>query len=130
MPKLLVALTFFVLLIPSLALASPLPTPTTRRNPFRPLPTPTTTPLDKQRPPLEQYPLSTLSLTAIITNMEGELFASMEIPSGVGFKVKPGTILGESGARVTEVLKNGIVVEERSNGELVRKEIPLRKKAS
>lgn len=98
-----------------------------KRNPFQPIATPVPEPSQLKRPPLEQYPLSALKLTAIVTNMQGELFASVEVPSGVGFKVVRGTILGESRANVIEISPRGIVVEESSTGEVLRREIPLRR---
>lgn len=97
------------------------------RNPFRAATTPTPQPKREKRPPLEQYPLSALSLTAIVTNMEGEIFASVEIPSGVGFKVVRGTILGEGGARVVGISQGGIMVEETAQGVTIQREIALRK---
>jgi Tfp pilus assembly protein PilP len=97
-----------------------------KRNPFQPVATPAPQPSQSKRPPLEQYPLSALTLTAIVTNMEGQLFASVEIPSGVGFKVVRGTILGESRARVSEISQRGIVVEEEVRGVVLRREINLR----
>jgi Tfp pilus assembly protein PilP len=108
------------------AWASPATPPVPKRNPFRPLATPTPYVSHDKRPALEQYPLSALSLTAIVTDMEGKLFASVEIPSGVGFKVVRGTTLGESSARVIEISKNGLVVEERVEGEVLQREIRLR----
>jgi Tfp pilus assembly protein PilP len=106
--------------------ASPGTPPAPRRNPFRPPTTPTPHMSHDKRPPLEQYPLSALTLTAIVTNMEGSLFASVEIPSGIGFKVVRGTTLGENGARVIEISKSGILIEERVDGEVLQREIRLR----
>ena len=109
------------------ALASPHSPAAILRNPFQRIMTPTPLPRQEKRPPLEQYPLSALSLTAIVTNMAGELFASVEIPSGVGFKVVRGTTLGESRARVVDISLRGIVVEEVFQGIAARREIGLRR---
>lgn len=119
-------LTLAVLSLTSSAWSAP-PAPShPKRNPFQPVATPVPLPSQYKRPPLEQYPLSALTLTAIVKNMEGELFASVEIPSGVGFKVVRGTILGENSARVSEISQRGIVVEEDVRGEVRRREINLR----
>ena len=86
--------------------------PLTRRNLFQPIDTtPTPRPLTAI-PPLQRYPLNALTLTAIITNAQGERFASVENPEGVGYKVERATIIGARGARVVEISNKGIVVEE------------------
>lgn len=120
-------LLIWIFLGMSQALAVPQSPPSIPRNPFRALSTPTPPPKRENLPPLEQYPLSALSLTAIVTNMEGEIFASVEIPSGVGFKVVRGTLLGDGGARVIEISRRGIVVEEVAQGATVQREIALRR---
>lgn len=99
--------------------------PRTLRNPFLPVTSPTAAPRTGDRPHLEQHPLSTLKLTAIVTNTAGELFASIETPDGIGFKVIKGTVVGVEEARVVEISKRGIVVEERGNGQNPLREIPL-----
>ncbi len=121
-----ITLTIATLFLTSSAWSSPSMPLHPKRNPFQPVAAPVPQPSQHKRPPLEQYPLSALKLTAIVTNMRGELFASVEIPSGVGFKVVRGTILGESSARVIEISPRGILVEEGSHGEVVRREIRLR----
>jgi Tfp pilus assembly protein PilP len=96
------------------------------RNPFVPVKTsPTSIPLT-DRPPLERYPISALTLTAIITNAVGERYASVENPEGIGYKVVKGTMLGNAHARVVEISTNGLVVEESHSQGSVRREIPLR----
>jgi hypothetical protein len=79
------------------------------------------------RPPLERYPISALTLTAIITNAVGERYASVENPEGIGYKVVKGTALGNAHARVVEISTKGLVVEESHSQGLMRREIPLRK---
>lgn len=97
------------------------------RNPFVPMDiSPTSIPLT-DRPPLERYPISALTLTAIITNAVGERYASVENPEGIGYKVVKGTALGNAHARVVEISTKGLVVEESDSRGPVRREIPLRK---
>jgi Tfp pilus assembly protein PilP len=100
--------------------------PRTFRNPFQPVIPPTATPDQRERQPLEHYALNVLKLTAIVTNAAGELFASVETPEGIGFKVVRGTVVGQEGARVIEISKSGIVVEEGENERRTMREILLR----
>lgn len=101
----------------------------TLRNPFQPVALPTkATPNHEERPPLERYPLNALRLTAIVTNAAGELFASVETPEGIGFKVVRGTVVGREGATVIEISKSGIVVEEREHEQMATRAILLRPK--
>ena len=96
------------------------------RNPFVPVETsPTSIPLT-DRPPLERYPISALTLTAIITNAVGERYASVENPEGIGYKVVKGVVIGDAHARVVEISTKGLVVEESDSRGPVRREILLR----
>ena len=102
--------------------------PSPRRNLFRPIEiSPTPLPLTAI-PPLERYPISALTLTAIITNAQGERFASVENPEGIGYKVQRGTVIGNGGARVVEISLGGIVVEEAGAEGVKTREILLRAK--
>lgn len=128
-------MTRWVLITPGLLLmlittpstAEPLKAPPPPiRNPFVPVDTsPTSIPLT-DRPPLERYPISALTLTAIITNAVGERYASVENPEGIGYKVVKGAVLGDANARVVEISTKGLVVEESYPQGPVRREIPLR----
>lgn len=84
------------------------------RNPFMPINTSTQRPTDHDTPPLERYPLSDLRLTAIVADARGDVFASVENPDGVGFKVDVGTRLGTSRAHVVQITRRGLVLEERT----------------
>jgi Tfp pilus assembly protein PilP len=77
-------------------------------------------------PPLQRYPITALTLTAIITNTQGERFASVENPEGIGYKVERGTVIGNEGARVVEITMRGMVVEEAGAEGIKRREILLR----
>jgi Tfp pilus assembly protein PilP len=102
------------------------PPPHPRRNLFQPVETaPTPRPLTAI-PPLQRYPITALTLTAIITNTAGERFASVENPEGIGYKVARGTIIGDAGARVVEISDRGIVVEESGPDGVRNREILLR----
>ncbi len=97
-----------------------------QRNLFRPVEaSPTPRPLTAL-PPLQRYPITSLTLTAIITNALGERFASVENPEGIGYKVEKGTIIGDAGARVVEISARGIVVEESGRDGVRSREILLR----
>lgn len=100
----------------------------TFRNPFQPFIGPTATPDQRDRPPLEQYPINALKLTAIVRNAAGDLFASVETPDGIGFKVVRGTIVGREGSEVVDISKSGIVIEEGENERRALRAIPLRPK--
>lgn len=116
-----------LMLITTPSVAEPLKaSPPSMRNPFVPMQSsPTSIPLT-DRPPLERYPISALTLTAIITNALGERYASVENPEGIGYKVVRGTVLGNAHARVVEISPKGLVVEESYPQGPVRREIPLR----
>ena len=100
--------------------------PAPRRNLFEPVEiTPIPRPLTATSP-LQQYPITALTLTAIITDAHGERFGSVENPEGIGYKVARGTVIGNEGARVVEVTIRGIVVEEVGAEGSRRREILLR----
>ena len=101
------------------------------RNPFQPVQRSTPTPRSVEPLSLEAYPLEQLRLTAIVRNADGELFGSVEIPSGIGFKVTQGTRIGSSGGFVTEVRNDGIAIQEGDSDPTVAlpgREIMLRPK--
>jgi Tfp pilus assembly protein PilP len=77
-------------------------------------------------PPLERYPITSLTLTAIITNAHGERYASVENPQGIGYKVEKGSRLGNAGAQVVEISSRGLVVEEQGPQGPSTREILLR----
>jgi Tfp pilus assembly protein PilP len=105
----------------------PFPSPKPRRNLFKPVETtPTPLPLTAL-PPLQRYPLSALTLTAIITNALGQRYASVENPEGIGYKVVRGTMIGAEGARVIDISLRGMIVEEPSVDGARSREILLRK---
>ena len=97
-----------------------------QRNLFRPVEASPTPRSLTALPPLQRYPITSLTLTAIITNAAGERFASVENPEGIGYKVERGTVLGDAGARVVEVSGKGIVVEETGPDGVRSREILLR----
>ena len=100
--------------------------PNLGRNLFKPAETtPTPRPLTAI-PPLQRHPITSLTLTAIITTALGERFASVENPEGIGYKVERGTIIGKEGARVIEISVRGIVVEESGADGVRTREILLR----
>jgi Tfp pilus assembly protein PilP len=88
---------------------------------------------DDDTPPLERYPLSDLRLTAIVADARGDVFASVENPDGVGFKVDVGTKLGTSRAHVVQITRRGLILEERTvtasgTEETTTRELLLRKR--
>ncbi len=76
--------------------------------------------------PLERYPLSELRLTAIIADTRGDIFASVENPDGVGFKVDVGTRLGTSRAQVVEITRRGLLIAERTVNDMGTEETTMR----
>jgi Tfp pilus assembly protein PilP len=106
-------LLFFVSLQSLIPAASPCAAEAPR-NPFEPFQSSTPISHKSDTPPLQRYPLSQLKLTAIVTNQEGTLFASIEDPHGIGFKVTVGSVIGESRAVITHVTPQGLIIEERS----------------
>ena len=126
--KLSILLTFLILRVTPGMSESPRSS-LTLRNPFQPAAAPTqATPNQNDRPPLERYPINALRLTAIVTNAAGELFASVETPEGIGFKVVRGTVVGREGATVIEISKSGIIVEETRHEQVATRAILLRPK--
>lgn len=64
------------------------------------------------RTPLERISLGQLRLTAIM-EMPDQNLAMVEEASGKGYVVKEGTYIGDQGGRITEVLPDAIIVEEK-----------------
>lgn len=120
-------------LVASLTPLSPSASAAPKRNPFKPVHANELKNEDTNTPPLERYPLSDLRLTAIIADARGDIFASVENPDGVGFKVDVGTRLGTSRARVIQITRRGLVIAEQSatavgTEETMIREIPLHKR--
>ncbi|MDZ7833281.1 MAG: pilus assembly protein PilP [Desulfobacterales bacterium] len=70
--------------------------------------------LERRKPqtPLERLSLGQLELTAIMETPEQRL-AMVEEASGKGYVVKKGTYIGDQGGRITEILSEAIVIEEK-----------------
>ena len=64
------------------------------------------------RTPLERISLGQLRLTAVMDTPEQRL-AMVEEASGKGYVVKKGTYIGDQGGRITKVLADAIVIEEK-----------------
>jgi type IV pilus assembly protein PilP len=64
------------------------------------------------RTPLERISLGQLRLTAVMETGEQNL-ALVEEASGKGYVVKEGTYIGTEGGRITDILSEAIVVEEK-----------------
>lgn len=62
--------------------------------------------------PLEKISLQQLKLTAILTMPEKNL-ALVQEPSGKGYILNKGTYIGEKGGRVSQILKDRVIVEEQ-----------------
>lgn len=67
---------------------------------------------DESRPELEQYELSELRLTGVVTGADGNLSASVETASGRGFMVKKGATIGVNRGKIVEITMDRILVEE------------------
>jgi type IV pilus assembly protein PilP len=64
------------------------------------------------RTPLEKIDLSQLTLTAVL-RMPTETQALLQEASGKGYVVSEGTYVGNKGGRITNILKDRVVVEEK-----------------
>jgi len=64
------------------------------------------------RTPLERLSLGQLRLTAVM-EMPDENLAMVEEASGKGYVVKQGTYIGDQGGRITEVMPDAIIIEEK-----------------
>ena len=96
------------------------------RNPFKPKAPLETKEPQGEVPPLERYPLSDLRLTAIVADAHGDIFASVENPDGIGFKVDVGTRLGTSRARVVQITRRGLLIAEQTVNDMGTEETTMR----
>ena len=101
--------------------------PAGKRDPFRPF---NFSPQqdDRALTPLERYSIGQLKLTVILDGFD-EPFAMVENSVGKGFKLSRGTKIGQNGGEVVEILKDRIVILERSvdfTGRETTKTIELR----
>ena len=83
------------------------------------------------RTPLERMSLGQLQLTAVMEAGEQNI-ALVEEASGKGYVVKKGTYIGNEGGRVTAILPNAIVIEEKyldvfGNVDVRKKQLKLQK---
>ncbi len=82
-----------------------------------------TTPLT----PLQKYDISQLKLVAIISTPEGNV-ALVEDSTGRGYFVKRGTEIGKNEGKVTNILKDRIIIEELYEdvfGKVKKSEVPI-----
>ena len=61
--------------------------------------------------PLQKYDISQLKLVAIITSPQ-ENIALVEDSQGKGYFLKKGTIIGSNDGKVTQILKDRVIIEE------------------
>jgi type IV pilus assembly protein PilP len=61
--------------------------------------------------PLQRYNFSQLKLIGIIWRNDKNM-AMVEDPEGRGYVVKKGTLIGENNGRVTNILKDRVIIEE------------------
>ena len=85
----------------------------------------------KPRTPLERMSLGQLQLTAVMET-GAQNVALVEEASGKGYVVKKGTYIGNEGGRVTRILPNAIVIEEKyldvfGNVDVRKKQLKLQK---
>lgn len=83
------------------------------RDPFRPFILEYGEKVPEQATPLQRYQLSQLKVAAVIVGLE-QPAAMVEDANGMGYVVTPGTPIGTQGGVVTEILPDGIVVEEKT----------------
>jgi type IV pilus assembly protein PilP len=80
--------------------------------------------------PLQEYDISQLKLTGIITGTgeEGENRAMVADPTGKGFILKKGTLIGRNFGRVERIEEKVVIIIEDVQdflGNIITKEIPL-----
>jgi len=61
--------------------------------------------------PLQKYEISQLKLAAIIISPQGNV-ALVEDSQGKGYFLKKGTVVGSNDGKVTQILKDRVIVEE------------------
>ncbi len=79
--------------------------------------------------PLESFPLSQFRLTAVVFS-EGQAMAMLEDPTGRGYLVRKGTLVGVERAKVSRITSNSLVLEIRTKawGREIVKKIELKLK--
>ena len=89
--------------------------PIGKRDPFKPFISKATVGKGKIRGerlvPLQRYNFSQLKLIGIIWRNDKNM-AMVEDPEGRGYVVKKGTLIGENNGRVTNILKDRVIIEE------------------
>ena len=86
-----------------------------KRDPFKPFISKATVGKGKTRGerlvPLQRYNFSQLKLIGIIWRNDKNM-AMVEDPEGRGYVIKKGTLIGENNGRVTNILKDRVIIEE------------------
>lgn len=69
--------------------------------------------------PLQIFDLTELRLVGIIL-LPGKKVAMVEDPSGKGYNIREGTLIGKNEGRVIDIMKDEVVVEERFVDEMAQ----------
>lgn len=69
--------------------------------------------------PLQLYDLTDLRLVGVII-LPGKKVAMIEDPTGKGYHISEGTLIGKSGGRVVEIKKDEVFVEEKYIDEMAQ----------
>ncbi len=85
--------------------------PTGKPDPFKPFLSPVGKPL--QLTPLQRLKVTQLTLVGIIWNAKISK-AMVQDPSGKGYILSKGTLVGAKGGYVKEILKNKVIIEEKT----------------
>lgn len=86
-----------------------------KRNPFKPFISKglvTEAAIVEPKTPLQRYEVGQLKLVAVIWGLNGSV-AMVETPDGKGYAIKDGDLIGNKGGKVSKVLNNQIVIEEK-----------------
>lgn len=86
-----------------------------KRNPFKPFIAKglvTEAQIVEPQYPLQRYEISALKLVAVIWGLNGSV-AMVETPDGKGYTVRNGDLVGNKGGKVSKVLNNQIIIEEK-----------------
>lgn len=96
--------------------------PTGKRDPFKPF-----IELSKKAAegkgvpmtPLQSYEIAELRLVGVII-LPGKKVAMIEDPTGKGYSVKEGALIGKNDGRIVEIAKDEVLIEERYVDEMAR----------
>ena len=88
---------------------------TPKRNPFKPFISQEVLKearVVEPQTPLQRYEIGQLKLVAVVWGIDGSV-AMVETPDGKGYSVRKDALIGNRGGKISKVLNNQIVIEEK-----------------